>query len=129
MDSKEEIAIDGYDTVSFFYGKPEKGSNDYSCSHDNKTWLFANEDNKQKFLTNPEQYQPQFEGYCGMALTLGQKVTANPACFSIIDNRLYFSKNTVANWLFKHIPGSAVRAQQKWDSMSRETAKDESSMT
>lgn len=129
MDTNEPIAIDGYDTISFFYGKPEKGSEEYSCSHAGKTWLFCNDENRQKFLTHPEQYQPQFEGNCALAMSLGQKIKANPLNFAIIDEHLYFGKNAVASWLFKHLPGGTDRAQHKWEGMSKQTAKDESAVS
>ena len=84
------VALKGYDPVSYFTdGKPEKGSSDFTVAFDDTVYWFKNADHKAKFAANPEQFAPQFDGYCAVQLSRGRKVEADPEAWTITNGKLY----------------------------------------
>jgi YHS domain-containing protein len=59
------LMLYGYDAVAYFkQNDAVKGDPAIKAEHLGVTWRFASEANKQAFLAAPEQYMPQFGGYC-----------------------------------------------------------------
>ena len=87
---KDGIAVQGYDALEFFNGKAVEGSKDYSVEYNGGKYLFSSEENKSKFIENPEAFSPQYGGFCAMAMTKGQELRPNPRCFSVENGKLYF---------------------------------------
>ena len=98
------LAIQGYDPVSYFKGKPEKGSATYSYTYDGVVYRFANAANLATFKQNPGGYEPQYGGWCAYAMgAKGEKVEVDPETFKIINGKLYlfynhFFNNTLKTW-------------------------------
>jgi len=89
--TKDGVAIGGYDPVAFFdQNEAVVGESQYSCNHKGKTWHFSSEENRDKFLESPENFTPQFGGYCAHSLSQGGLVEANPEAFLVRDDTLYF---------------------------------------
>jgi len=95
---KEEVfitnsqAIRGYDPVAYFkVGKPVKGNESYHYQWKNTTWLFATKENLELFSRNPEQYSPQYGGYCAYGLSEGHKAPTDPNAWTIVDGKLYLN--------------------------------------
>lgn len=85
-------AIQGYDVVSYFTdNKARAGSTDYSYSHKGKTWWFSSAKNRQIFTKAPENYLPQYDGFCAYGVMYGQKIEASPEAWAIIDGKLYLN--------------------------------------
>ncbi|MFK7996497.1 MAG: YHS domain-containing (seleno)protein [Granulosicoccus sp.] len=106
------IAIRGYDTVAYFeQGAPTEGSSNHSTEWMGATWQFASEENLQKFIAAPEDYAPQYGGYCAYGVAQGGLVKIEPDLFEIVDGRLYlnFDKDVKKKWL-KDIPGFIKQA-------------------
>ncbi len=101
--SKENIAIEGYDTVSFFNDeKAVKGNQEYSTEWKNTTWLFSNQENLEIFIKSPENYAPQFGGYCAWGVREGYKAPANPGeAWTVYNDKLYLNYNeaVMKGWL------------------------------
>ncbi len=84
------VALKGYDPVSYFTkGKPEKGSKEFTFAYDDTTYWFKSAAHREKFASNPEQYAPQFDGYCAIQLSRGRKVEADPEAWAITNGKLY----------------------------------------
>lgn len=102
--TKERVAIDGYDPVSYFKGGPKKGKTEISYDYDGVIYRFANAANLAEFKTNPAKYEPVWGGWCGHAMALrGEKVEINPECYKIVNGRnvLFFKTfyaNALTNW-------------------------------
>ncbi|MEQ9425253.1 MAG: YHS domain-containing (seleno)protein [Cyclobacteriaceae bacterium] len=101
----DNLAIEGYDPVSYFNGKkPVKGNTDYQYDHMGATYRFANSGNMDSFKANPEKYMPVYGGWCAYAMgATGDKVEVDPETFKIIDDKLYlfynfFFNNTLKDW-------------------------------
>ncbi len=92
------IAVEGYDVVSYFSGKPTKGSKSFLAAYDHAIYYFSNLKNKQLFLSNPEKYAPKYGGWCAYAMGLdGSKVEIDPETYKIIDGHLYLFYNAYFN--------------------------------
>jgi YHS domain-containing protein len=88
----ENVAIKGFDTVAYFaengaiQGKPE-----FEFVWKGAKWLFANAENLEKFKANPEQFAPQFGGYCSFAVSKGYTADGDPNAWKIVDGKLYLN--------------------------------------
>ena len=89
------VAIDGYDLVSYFTAnKAIKGSSKYSSEYKGVMYYFSSADNQSKFDKNAEQYMPKYEGWCAFAIAKhGKKVKADPETFKMYNGELLFFFN------------------------------------
>ena len=84
------VAIDGFDPVAYFdEGQAVKGVEIHSCEYLNRTWHFSSAENRDKFLSNPEKFSPQYGGFCAHSLGRNKLIASNPKAFSIRDDKLY----------------------------------------
>jgi len=114
----ENIAVSGYDTVSYFQGNgvPVKGSARFSVKHDGAVWHFANQANANKFKADPDAYAPQYGGHCAWALGAnGRLAPGDPKLYKLVDGKLYlnFNKNVQKTWL-SNISGFIKNANVAW---------------
>ena len=65
--TEQNIAISGYDPVSYFVDEPQPGNPDITATHGEATYYFVNAENKAKFEADPEAYVPQYGGFCAVA--------------------------------------------------------------
>ncbi len=98
------LAIEGYDLVSYYKGKPIKGSATHAYTNDGVTYYFTNAANLNAFKQNPSGYEPQYGGWCAYAMgNSGEKVEVDPETYKIIDGKLYLFynhlfTNTLKTW-------------------------------
>jgi len=60
-----KLMLEGHDAVAYFTRHDAvKGDPAIKAEHLGVTWRFASEENKATFLRSPEQYMPQFGGFC-----------------------------------------------------------------
>lgn len=116
---KKNVAIEGYDPVSYFDGKPLEGKSSISYLHNGVPYHFANQTNLQKFKSSPEKYEPAYGGWCAYAMgETGEKVKIDPETFKIVDGKLnlfynFWSNNTLKEW-DKNEKNLKVKAEQNW---------------
>ena len=101
---KKNLALSGYDPVSYHQGEPKKGSKSRAARFKGVIYHFASEENKQAFLKSASKYEPAFGGWCSWAMREGGKTDIDPKSYLIIDERLYvFYKgvwgNTRKEWI------------------------------
>jgi YHS domain-containing protein len=109
-------AIDGTDPVAYFTeGRPVSGSSDFTHEWNGTTWYFASAENRDAFVANPEQYAPQYGGYCAWAVSQGYTAKIDPEAWAIVDGKLYlnYSKDVQARWQ-KDVPGHIAKADANW---------------
>ena len=102
---EKNVAIQGYDPVAYFTQKKAvKGKTTIATTNEGVTYNFATQANKDLFLKNPSQYEPQYGGWCSYAMgATGEKVEIDPETFKIVDGKLnlfynaYFN-NTLKSW-------------------------------
>jgi YHS domain-containing protein len=111
---KDHLAIEGYDPVSYFNGKPLKGKAELSLSHEGVSYRFASAANRDAFKGNPKKYEPAYGGWCAYAMALkGEKVDIDPLTWKISNGRLLlfynkFFTNTLENWNEQKTPESEL---------------------
>ncbi len=102
---ENKVAIQGYDPVAYFaQKKAAKGKATIAASYEGITYYFSSQSNKDAFVKNPTNYEPQFGGWCAYAMGANaEKVEINPETFKIIDGKLYlfynaYFNNTLKSW-------------------------------
>lgn len=113
---------DGYDVVSYFGQKAEKGSKKYQTTFDGVKYKFASKTHLDTFKKNPEMYVPQYGGWCAYALGANdKKVDINPKTFEIRDGKLYlfynsWGTNTFEKWKKEGPEKLKAQADKNWES-------------
>lgn len=115
-ESASGLAIRGTDPVAYFtVGKAVEGNGDYEYEWQGATWRFSSQENMDLFAANPEQYAPQYGGYCAKAISEGNVVSIDPNAWKIVDNKLYlnYSKDVQAQWV-QDIEGNIKLGDQNY---------------
>jgi YHS domain-containing protein len=110
------VAIEGADPVAYFEeGKPVAGSSDFEHEWMGATWRFASAENRDRFAADPEQYAPQYGGYCAWAVSQGYTASTVREAWHIEDGKLYlnYSKGVQGRWQ-EDIPGHISQADANW---------------
>jgi len=116
---KRNLAIEGYDPVSYFDHKPTKGESKWTVNFKGVTYNFSSEANLVKFKDTPEKYEPAFGGWCAYAMgESGEKVKVDPETFKIVEGRLclfynFWGNNTLIDWN-KNEKSLKAKADQNW---------------
>ena len=93
--TKKGFIADGYDVVSYFNNKAEKGNKKFQMAFDGVKFMFSNKENLETFKKSPKTYIPQYGGYCAYAIGKnGEKVSINPKTFEIREGKLYLFYNS-----------------------------------
>lgn len=111
-----DVAIRGYDTAAYFQANLAlKGNESHTFQWHNLTWYFQTRENKDLFAARPEQYAPQYDGYCAWAMTEARKARSDPEVWKIVEGKLYLncSKTAFEKWS-KDIPGNIKKADANW---------------
>jgi YHS domain-containing protein len=91
MFDENEVAFDGYDLVTYFTkDKPAKGIKQHSVTHDGHLLYFSTEANKKKFISDPQQYMPAYDGWCAIALTQNSYVRPSFDHYKVQEGELLF---------------------------------------
>ena len=72
------VAVRGYDTVAYFtLGEPTAGKEAFETEWRGAKWRFASQEHQDLFVANPDNYAPQYGGYCAYGVALGNLVKIN----------------------------------------------------
>ena len=114
--SDQDVAISGYDTVAYFTeGRPVKGVAAISYAWRDAKWQFASQGHRDMFAADPDQYVPEFGGFCAAAMTYGAIAKANPEVWAIVDGRLYLNYDDYAYKVFhENLAANIAKAENKW---------------
>ena len=120
---QDHVAIKGYDPVAYFIQPhPVKGSPRFSADYLGSTFYFSTMTNRDAFTAHPEQFIPQYAGYCALGVAKGYKAAIDPESFTIVDGKLYlnYSPSVMARWR-TDIPGYIRQADSNWPEVSAHT--------
>jgi len=118
---QDNLAVSGYDTVSFFSGKPREGKKELSLVHQGAEWRFSTRGNLELFKTNPTAFMPQYGGYCSWAAAKGKLAKGSPKHWRVEDGKLYINFNArIKRRWEKDIPGFIEMADTKWPSLLKD---------
>ena len=116
---RDNLALEGYDPVSYFNGAPLEGDKQYSYSFKGILYYFADSKNRATFIKAPESFEPAYGGWCAFAMgESGEQVKIDPETFKIIDGRLYlfynfWGNNTLSRWN-KNEKNLKINADKNW---------------
>jgi len=111
-----DLAIKGYDTVSYFTkGEPTKGSDKFTAAYNGAIYQFSTADNRDLFQSEPSKYAPQYGGFCAFGVTMNKKFDTDPTAWHIRGDKLYLNlnKDVQKKWV-TDIPGYIETAQINW---------------
>lgn len=113
----ENIAVSGYDTVSYFQGDgvPVLGDARYAVMHDGAEFRFSSQRNADLFAANPDAYAPQYGGHCAWAMSRGSLAPGDATLYKIHDGKLYlnFNRDVQDTWL-GDIEGFIAKSDPAW---------------
>lgn len=101
---KKNVAVEGYDPVSYFDGKPLEGKPEIKTTHRGVVYQFATQANLNKFRAAPDKFEPAYGGWCAFAMgDYGEKVKVDPETFKIVEGKVYlfynfWGNNTLTDW-------------------------------
>lgn len=122
------FAASGYDVVAYFdlpqnpVGSAQPtavpGKAGITADYNGATFAFSSAENRDRFLADPAQYAPQYDGHCAYGVSKGGKVPGNPNLWRIVDGKLYLNitENVVGFWE-ENIPGNISLAENNWASI------------
>lgn len=120
--SEGGVAIAGADPVAYFTEEAYvPGSAEYTYDWQGATWQFSSAENRDLFAANPEQYAPEYGGFCAWAVAAKNTlVPVDPNAWSVVDGKLYLNANQKVqnNWL-EDVPGFISQADENWPSLSQ----------
>ncbi|WP_422376925.1 YHS domain-containing (seleno)protein [Roseibium sp.] len=110
------LALRGVDPVSYFTnGAPQDGDFAITAVHNGATYRFVSEENRDLFKENPDQYLPQYGGFCAFGTAMGVKVDGDPDLWKIVDGKLYLNLSASIQERWNgDIPGFIDAADGKW---------------
>ena len=115
-DETAQLAVSGYDVVSYFTdSKAVRGSGFNLSTHEGETYLFSSKENKAKFDASPAKFLPQYGGWCAYGASLGKKFYTNPEVFEVINGKLYLNlDSSIQEKWSKDKSGFIKSADSKW---------------
>jgi len=112
---RNNIAVGGYDTVSFFSGKPQQGKSEFQIEYQGAIWRFSNDTNMTLFKANPSAFAPQYGGYCAWAVASGKLAKGSAKYWHVQDGRLYLNFNARVQKEWNRDRGDYIRkADERW---------------
>lgn len=95
------LALRGYDAVAYFTeGQAIRGVPQFDTTWNGATWRFASAEHRDRFVSAPDTFAPQFGGYCAWAIAHGYTADGDPEVWKIVDGRLYlnYSRRVQRKW-------------------------------
>ena len=87
----------------------------WQSTHGGATYYFQSSADRDQFNQGPAKYEPQYGGYCAIAMSEGQIEDIDPNYFVVSDNKLLLLMNEKARDLFvKDIAGNLKKADANW---------------
>lgn len=84
------LILKGYDPVAYFTeGRPVQGNAKFQHDWDGGRYHFSSSANRDKFVTDPDRYAPQFGGYCTGSMSRNVRAEGGPEGWIISDGKLY----------------------------------------
>jgi len=121
VNTEHGLAIKGYDPVTYFAtGRPTSGSAQFSTTYKGATYRFASAENRDRFIAAPENFVPQYGGYCAYAMSLNKIADIDPDQWAIVNNKLYLNNGFLAQslWSFDK-SGNIEKGDRNWPSIPK----------
>jgi YHS domain-containing protein len=114
------VALNGFDPVSFFDGKPANGNFEKTATHKGATYYFVSDENKKKFEAKPDHYAPQYGGFCAFGVSVGAVFPVDMTTAQVYKDKLYINLNSDIVAMFeKDKDGAIAKADKNWPGLSK----------
>lgn len=102
-----------------------EGDAAYTVVDDGVAYYFASAESAQRFKAAPNNYKPQYGGFCAYAVALGKKFDGDPRYADIVDGKLYLFVNAEVFEKYKKDKKNVLRkAEATWPSIERVAVED-----
>ena len=107
----EGFAIEGYDPVAYFNEeKAVPGDSQWTADYGGAKYAFSAQENRERFLQDPEKFVPKYGGYCAFSMAHGSKSRIDPHQWKIVDGKIYFMINPGTRSLWSKKPDHYIRS-------------------
>lgn len=90
------IALHGYSPVSYLdLQLAQRGTKNFKSEYQEVVYYFTSADQKSTFDKSPEQYLPQYGGFCAFGIYAGAKFRVDPNKFIVKDGKYYLFLSNV----------------------------------
>ncbi len=94
FNNDHDVAMKEFDPVSYFSGKPLRGSSKISFPYKGLVYYFSSEANREIFKKAPGKYEPAYGGWCAYSMAeTGERVKMDPATYKIVNGKVYLFSN------------------------------------
>jgi YHS domain-containing protein len=120
------LGLHGVDAVALTsLGAVAEGDATYTATHDGAAYYFASRESAERFSKNPEQYLPQYGGFCAYAVALGKKFDGDPMFADIVDGKLYlFVNDAIFRKYLANKEETLAKAERVWPTIRHEAVSD-----
>lgn len=120
------VILAGHDTVAYHTeNKAVLGSTNITAVYQNAIYRFSSEQNRDRFVANPQKYAPAYGGYCALGAAFGKKFQVDGKAFEVVNGQLYVNKNlSVYETWKKDIPGNLKKSDANWPRIKNTPAED-----
>ncbi|MFN5475694.1 MAG: YHS domain-containing (seleno)protein, partial [Sphingobacteriales bacterium] len=73
--------------------KAVAGADSLQFSWNGANWFFSNQENLNRFKTEPGKYAPAYGGYCAYGVSENHLSPTDPQAFTIVKDTLYLNYN------------------------------------
>ena len=120
------LGLHGVDAVALATSNSvEEGDAAHTVVHEGVAYYFASAESAQRFSAAPEQYAPQYGGFCAFAVALGKKFDGDPNFADIVDGKLYLFVNAEIFAKYKKDSNRILaKAENKWPTIKHTAVED-----
>ncbi len=113
------VALSGYDPVAFFTeGAPVNGDPGISAKHQGATYFFSTKAHQKAFKEDPNQYAPQYGGYCAFGVSVNALFPVDISTWQVREGKLYLNLNpAILKEFNKNIPNHVAKADKNWTAL------------
>jgi Uncharacterized conserved protein len=98
----EHLMLLGFDPVAYFTdGKPVRGTQTLPATYEGRTYYFASDAHRSTFASAPQNYEPQYGGFCSNGAPYAVKLGSDPTQFEIRDGRLFIFGDILGHELWR----------------------------
>ena len=113
------LGLHGADAVTLATtGFASAGTAAFTVVHEGGAYYFASQASKDQFEKDPENFLPQYGGFCAYAVALGKKFDGDPQYADIVDGKLYLFVNAAVFEEYKKDKENILaKADKTWGSI------------
>ena len=113
----DRVMLFGADVVAYFTQNAfVQGSSQFSSTYQDVNFHFSSAEHKAMFDKAPEQYLPQYGGYCANGIMFGIPWGGNATDFKLVNGKLYIFGGQVSQAAFElELDKNIALADQYWE--------------